>query len=368
MIARPDGPYTASDARGGVRREAQIQGEIFNLETQIQQLKDQLLLRDDGLRDAETSLLQLRGAVATAEDARAEAEKRCEGALEARAQMKQQLAMSRKELEKRRAQAHSSVEAEEAWVGEKAKMIKAMKAAEQQHEADVRSIHAEHEKAMRAIEERLAFETAARAYDRTEAQQLSAALKDLKLTHGGDALDGVVAAHAVAAQHQPTTPSSSLAPSSKRRSKAQADEATTPGSGGVSFTGGEGSANRTSSPMRARRASMPAAMSGSPLPAARRMGSTPTSGGAAAPGSADGEAAGGFGKRAVQRSAEKAAGSSSGSGPAKASTSKAAADKSKVAAKAPVAAGKAPATKPAAKPAAGSRVKRPGAGASPLGR
>ena len=69
---------------------------------------------------------------------------------------------------------------ESAWVAERTKLHDALRTLDEQRVNDAKAIHAEHEATIRDLEERLAFETASREYDRKEAAQLGAALKTLR--------------------------------------------------------------------------------------------------------------------------------------------------------------------------------------------
>ena len=223
------GPY-ASTPTEYLKREASLQKQLFILEQQIQTLKEALMQRDEGLSGAERTLLQLRGAVAAADDGRVEAEKRLREAQAVAESATATLSAVQAELEQLRENARLTGGAESAWVAERTKLHDALRTLDEQRVNDAKAIHAEHEATIRDLEERLAFETASREYDRKEAAQLGAALKTLRQQMlmqqqqggGGGAFqeeDGGTG------REQPST---SLALSSKRKGKKAAGSSVDP--------------------------------------------------------------------------------------------------------------------------------------------
>jgi hypothetical protein len=171
------------------RAHDRLQREVFVLEQQLQRTKDQVLRGENALATAEASALQLRGAAVAAEEARARAEARCAEAEAKAARTADDLARARKEAAGLRGAMAGAGDAERAWHEERSELRAALIEMGERREAELRSLHYEHERVVRGLEERLAFEAASREYDRTEAQQLSEALKAAH--RGGGAPGGI---------------------------------------------------------------------------------------------------------------------------------------------------------------------------------
>ena len=320
-------PYTDSSVSAVVKREQQLQRELFALEERIQQLKDRLLAKDRGLAAAERTLLELRGAVAAAEDARDESDARADEAEQRARAINDALQKALAELDVRRREVDDAGGAGRAWDKERAELRAALARSEEQRLADAGHIHDEHEKAMRALEERLSFETASREYDRKEAQQLSAALKSMRSQRGGEG--GLE-----------TPPGGRPSAGGKKRAKPPRARGTPDGEG-VSFEAG---ASVTPKGGKGRRPSMPPALApsaGEERPAdkgrsrpARESDEPVAESNLTTPNS-------GFGARAVQRAGAHAAADDSAAAPS--------------------------ASKPKAKAAPARRTK-PSAASTPLGQ
>ena len=215
-------PAAAFSADEVQTRQSRMQKEIFMLEQQLQRLKDQVLGGDNALAAAEGAQLQLRGLAAAAEEAKAEAEARRDEA-ETRAQLAtEERDAARREVAELRSTIADAGGAERRWLEERNELRAALLEMAERRQTELHAMRTEHERAVRALEERLAFETASREYDRTEAQQLAAALKAMQ----AGASAGSLAVPSHAAGHRAAN-SASNAPSD-----AAAAVATTSSAGG----------------------------------------------------------------------------------------------------------------------------------------
>ena len=150
---------------------------LLLLEAQLHQHREAILRKDKALEAAEGAALKLRGVAAVADEARAAAEQRAERAEAAALAAEAEAAALRTDLEDLRQTSSAFGQGEEAWAAERQQLLTSVAAGSARHRREVETVRAEHERAMRALEEDLAFETASRDFDRQEAQQLGAALK-----------------------------------------------------------------------------------------------------------------------------------------------------------------------------------------------
>lgn len=154
-----------------------LQRQVFVLETQLQQHRDAILQRDAALAEAESQVLKCRGLALVADERAVAAERRAAEAETMSKATRSELGRTREELQALRKVSEGQGRSIEAWNAEREGLLRAAAEAEDRWNREAAVARIEHERAMRSLEEDLAFETASREFDRREAQQLNAALR-----------------------------------------------------------------------------------------------------------------------------------------------------------------------------------------------
>ena len=154
-----------------------LQRQVFVLETQLQQQRDAILQRDAALAEAESQALKCRGLALGADERAVAAERRAAEAETMSKATRSELGRTREELQALRKVSEGQGRSIEAWNAEREGLLRAAAEAEDRWNREAAVARIEHERAMRSLEEDLAFETASREFDRREAQQLNAALR-----------------------------------------------------------------------------------------------------------------------------------------------------------------------------------------------
>ena len=154
-----------------------LQRQVFVLETQLQQQRDAILQRDAALAEAESQALKYRGVAVVADERAVAAERRAAEAEAMAKATRSELGRTRDELQALRKVSEGLGRSSEAWKAEREGLVRAAAEAEDRWNREAAVARIEHERAMRSLEEDLAFETASREFDRREAQQLNSALR-----------------------------------------------------------------------------------------------------------------------------------------------------------------------------------------------
>ena len=172
------------------QQQQQQQRELFLLEKQLQNQRDVILAKTAALRALEGGNLQLRGAAAHAEELQAQAEARAAAAVEAEARAVADAAAARAEASELRVELEALSGDAARWQAQRAEMRRDLERERQRTMAEAEDARAEAQRTIRALEERLAFETASRELDRKEARQLGAALQAQRRGGGGGGTGG----------------------------------------------------------------------------------------------------------------------------------------------------------------------------------
>lgn len=201
-----------------------LQRQTFVLEAQLQRQRSSLLQKDAALAAAEAHALRLRGIAAKAEEEAAAKDARVEAAEATASAASAELSAVRSELEALRVMSDVVGRSEDAWAAERAELLKAAARTEDRWKREAAAARLEHERAMRSLEEDLAFETASREFDRREAQQLSAALLSQQrggpsAAAGGATAPGSVPLGTTPSRSKPARPKLSPASSNAPKSK-----------------------------------------------------------------------------------------------------------------------------------------------------
>ncbi|KOO23076.1 hypothetical protein Ctob_008945 [Chrysochromulina tobinii] len=137
-----------------------LQRQVFVLETQLQQHRDAILQRDAALAEAESQVLKCRGLALVADERAVAAERRAAEAETMSKATRSELGRTREELQALRKVSEGQGRSIEAWNAEREGLLRAAAEAEDRWNREAAVARIEHERAMRSLEEDLAFETA----------------------------------------------------------------------------------------------------------------------------------------------------------------------------------------------------------------